>query len=155
INREVEQGWNFLAPYLQAAEAYVFTRAAYAPAQLDPTRVTVIPPSIDPFSTKNQPLRPSAIIAILAHTGIIQGPAVEPPMFVREDGTPGRVDRYAEILRQGGPPSKETPLVVQVSRWDRLKDPVGVLRGFARIDAAAVRCAELVLAGPDVMSVSD
>ena len=154
-NREVEHGWRFLEPYLQDAEAYVFSRAAYAPSVLDSARVTVIPPSIDPFSTKNQTLPASAIVAILAHTGIIEGPAVEPPMFLREDGTPGRVDRYAEVLRQGGPPTLETPLVVQVSRWDRLKDPVGVLRGFARIEASAARCAELVLAGPDVHSVAD
>jgi trehalose synthase len=47
-----------------------------------------------------------------------------------------------------------TPLVVQVSRWDRLKDPLGVLTGFAehvRSDEAA----HLVLAGPDVEAVAD
>ena len=75
-----------------------------------------------------------------------------PPMFAREDGTPGRVDRCAEVLREGGPPPSDTPLVVQVSRWDRLKDPIGVLHGFARIDERGVA---LVLAGPDVRSVAD
>ena len=155
INRDVEHAWRFLAPYLQDAEAYVFSRAAYAPPALDVARVRVIPPSIDLFSTKNQPLSPAAARSILAHTGILAGPEVEPPCFLREDGTPGRVDRYAEVLRQGGPPSWQTPLVVQVSRWDRLKDAVGVLHGFARIDAAAAHGAELVLAGPDVHSVAD
>ena len=46
------------------------------------------------------------------------------------------------------------PLVVQVSRWDRLKDPVGVLTGFAAgvpLDLGA----HLLLAGPEVDSVSD
>lgn len=148
-NDEVADGWHFLVPYLRAAEAYVFSRAIYAPPGMP--HVHVIPPSIDPFSTKNQRLRDGAVLAILAHTGILEGPARAAPMFVREDGTPGRVDRCAEVLRQGGPPSHETPLVVQVSRWDRLKDPIGVLHGFARIDTTAA----LVLAGPDVRSVAD
>jgi trehalose synthase len=46
-------------------------------------------------------------------------------------------------------------LVVQVSRWDRLKDPSGVLAGFARLDAAKAHGAHLVLAGPSVAGVSD
>ena len=155
VNEEVARAWRFLLPYLDDAAAYVFSRAAYAPAAIDRARVTVIPPSIDPFSTKNAPLGESAILAILAHAGILEGPERGSPMFTREDGTPDRVDRTAEVLRLGGPPTAETPLVVQVSRWDRLKDPVGVLGGFARIDAAAARGAELVLAGPDVSSVAD
>ena len=156
LNEEVERGWSFLAPYLRDAGAYVFSRAAYAPPVLDAGRVTVIPPSIDPFSTKNQALRDDAVLAILAHTGIIEGHYdADPPLFVREDGTPGRVDRYAEVFREGGAPAAETPLVVQVSRWDRLKDPIGVMHGFARIAAADAAHAELVLAGPDVRSVAD
>ena len=46
------------------------------------------------------------------------------------------------------------PLVVHVTRWDRLKDPVGVLDSFAnsvldRVDA------RLILAGPPVHAVAD
>jgi trehalose synthase len=47
------------------------------------------------------------------------------------------------------------PLVVQVSRWDRLKDPSGVLAGFARLAAARAHGAHLVLAGPSAAGVSD
>ena len=43
----------------------------------------------------------------------------------------------------------------QVSRWDRLKDPVGVLQGFAEHVHAETRTAHLVLAGPDVDAVAD
>ena len=44
--------------------------------------------------------------------------------------------------------------MVQVSRWDRLKDPLGVIQGFA--SSAAVRTsAHLLLAGPDVTAVAD
>jgi trehalose synthase len=46
--------------------------------------------------------------------------------------------------------------VVQVSRWDAMKDPIGVLQGFARhVEPDALRHAELVLAGPAIASVAD
>jgi trehalose synthase len=45
-------------------------------------------------------------------------------------------------------------IVVQVSRWDRLKDPVGVIRGFAD-HVAPHTGAHLVLAGPAAEAVSD
>ncbi len=66
------------------------------------------------------------------------------------------MDRYADVIRLGRAPTWETPLVVQVSRWDRLKDPVGVMQGFAGIvDGAAPAGAELVLAGPNVSAIAD
>jgi trehalose synthase len=75
---------------------------------------------------------------------------------VREDGSPGRVDRQADVVRHGPAPGWETPLIVQVSRWDPLKDPIGVLRGFAEfVDGEVPSRAQLVLAGPDVGAVSD
>jgi trehalose synthase len=156
VDEQVDRAWSFLAPYLADAAAYVFSRAAYVPRQLDASRATIIPPSVDPFSAKNQPLDEKAVRAILVHTGILQGHADElAALFLREDGTPGRVDRYADLMSHGGLPSWDTPLVVQVSRWDRLKDPIGVLEGFARIDAVAAHCAVLVLAGPSGRSVAD
>jgi trehalose synthase len=75
--------------------------------------------------------------------------------FRREDGTPGRVDRVVDVVREEAAPPWTTPLVVQVSRWDRLKDPLGVLDGFARLDPARTHGAHLVLAGPNVGGVSD
>ncbi len=60
------------------------------------------------------------------------------------------------MIRLGRPPTWETPLVVQVSRWDPLKDPVGVMRGFASlVDGTTPSSAHLVLAGPDVSGVTD
>jgi trehalose synthase len=151
-NAEVELGWRFLAPYVRDASAYVFSRATYVPLSLDAARAHVITPSIDPFSPKNQMLGEDVVHAILAHTGIVAGPSDGPTVFAREDGTPGRVDRIAEIMREGPPPPLEAPLVVQVSRWDRLKDPIGVLEGFAELDASD---AHLVLAGPNTAGVVD
>jgi trehalose synthase len=48
----------------------------------------------------------------------------------------------------------DDPLVVQVSRWDALKDPLGVIRGFAEHVPAETR-AHLVYAGPSVEAVAD
>jgi trehalose synthase len=78
------------------------------------------------------------------------------PTFSRADGTPGRVDRQADIIRLGRAPSWDVPLVVQISRWDPLKDHLGVMRAFADlVDGAAPAGAELVLAGPNVNAVAD
>ena len=52
------------------------------------------------------------------------------PSFTRVDGSPGRVDRRAEVDEDAPDPGGR-PVVTQVSRWDRLKDPAGVIRCFA------------------------
>src|SRR5207253_8513076 len=54
------------------------------------------------------------------------------PRFLRPDGSAGTVLRTASLLPEEPLPAS-APLVLQVSRWDRLKDPVGVLRGFAHV----------------------
>jgi trehalose synthase len=156
-NDEVERAWRFLAPYVRPARACVFSRAAFVPPELDSTRAVILPPTIDPFSTKNQPLTESAMHAILVQARLIAGPCLDGRVswFARQDGTPARVDRCAEMVHYGSLPSWETPLVTQVSRWDRLKDPIGVLRGFARLDATAAGGAHLLLAGPSLGSVAD
>ena len=51
------------------------------------------------------------------------------------------------------PTPPDAPLVVQVSRWDALKDPVGVMRGAA--DDPSLGEAHLMLAGPRPASVVD
>jgi trehalose synthase len=49
----------------------------------------------------------------------------------------------------------EARLVVQVSRWDRLKDMAGVQQGFAGVMSTLPTDVHLVLAGPEVAGVSD
>jgi trehalose synthase len=156
-NEETTRGWDFLAPYLRHVEVSVFSREAYIPAGFDRARTVVIVPSIDPFSPKNQDMDEATVRAILVHTGLVVGArGGGHPHFLRSDGSPGRVDRYADLLSLGPPPDWDSPLVVQVSRWDDLKDPVGVLRGFALlVDEGGHRGAELVLAGPNVHAVAD
>jgi trehalose synthase len=150
-NHETELAWTFLAPYIRYSNAYVFSRMAYVHgSMLDEQRAVIIPPVIDPFSAKNQPLDEVSVRAILTRARLIQSNAPEEAcIFLREDGTPDRVDRTATVLREGEPPDEHTPLVCQVSRWDRLKDPSGVLEGFSRLEDIQ---AHLVLAGPSMVN---
>jgi len=155
-DEEVERGWAFLRPYLERVPMAVFTRAGYAPAWLHGRRM-VLSPNIDPFSAKNQPMDEATVRAILARVGLVDGPpGPGDPLFTRDDGSTGRVDRLAEVLCLGPSPSWDTPLVVQVSRWDAMKDHAGVLDAFAHlVEPDVPRGAHLVLAGPRVDSVAD
>jgi trehalose synthase len=147
--------WEFLRPAVQEADAYVFSRATYCWEGLDRARLAVIPPCIDAFAPKNQALESPTVAAVLQTAGILEDPAatVETPGFRRLDGSPGRVVRRAEMIQdQPIPPS--APLVVQVSRWDPLKDPLGVLEGFTRYVPDELG-AHLLVAGPAAASVSD
>jgi len=155
---EVERGWQFLRPYIEEVPLAVFSRAAYAPSWVRGKRTMVIPPNIDPFSAKNLVMAPEAARAILSFVGLIEKTSDDdaPPAFVRDDGSVSRMARKADMLRVGQPPATDTPLVVQVSRWDAMKDPLGVLHGFARlITQEASLHAELVLAGPGTRAVTD
>jgi trehalose synthase len=157
-NQEVERGWEFLRPYLQDVSVFIFSRQTYVPAVCDHGRSVVIRPSIDVFSAKNRELSEANIRTILVHTGLVEGPPPEDADhgYLRDDGTPGRVERRADIVRLGRPPHWEAPLVVQVSRWDPLKDMRGVMEGFSLlVDGSCPANAELVLAGPNVKAVAD
>ena len=149
----VRRAWDFLRPYLRDADAFVFSRSAFIWSGLAEEKTAVIQPSIDAFSPKNADQHPDQSLAILARAGVTAAGAGADPTFVRSDGTPGRVDRRAEMLELT-PLNPEQRLVAQISRWDRLKDPIGVLSGFAR--HVAPNCdAHLILAGPATESVSD
>jgi trehalose synthase len=153
-NELVHTTWQFLAGYLQPADACVFSRHTFVPDWANALRTEVIQPSIDVFSPKNQDLDTETVRAILTHVGLVVDGVEGPPVFTRYDGTPGRVDRLCEVLSTGPPPHVDEPLVVQVSRWDRLKDHEGVMTGFAEHVAPATG-AHLILAGPNVSAVAD
>ena len=151
-NAVVRRAWEFLAPYLAQADAFVFSRRQYIWDVLDARRAWVMAPAIDPFSPKNQELDPSTVRAILGTIGLEERPPATAPTFTRADGTPGRVERRAEVL-QAAPLPSDAALIAQVSRWDRLKDPGGVLRCFA--EYLANSNLHLVLAGPASGAVVD
>ena len=122
VTPPVEAAWRFLLPYVEDADAFVFTRRAFVPKGLPAERVTLLSPAIDPRSEKNRPLASGAARVLL--------------------------DRWA--LAPVGPADR---LVVALGRWDRLKDPLGILHAFAR--HVADPRAFLVIAGPEVGIVAD
>ena len=153
-NEIARNAWNFLIPHVKVADRYVFSRQAFEWEGLDASKMFVIPPSIDAFSAKNQELSRETIGAILRISGIMPDAPHGDPVFAREDGTEARVERQAHYLDDGEPPSWNDPIVMQVSRWDRLKDPIGVIEGFAE-HIAPTSDAHLILAGPATEAVSD
>lgn len=151
-NEAVLRAQDFLHPYLRAADGWVFSRRQYFWAALDHRRTWAMAPSIDPFSPKNQDLPAGTVEAILGAAGLGTRPPAAAPAFTRADGTPGRVERAAEVLEEEPLPEGATA-VVQVSRWDRLKDHLGLLRCFER----HLRDGDLhlLLAGPASGAVAD
>jgi trehalose synthase len=151
-NDVARRAWDFLRPYVSDADAYVFSRKEFVWNGLESERLWLVPPSIDAFSPKNEELEAPAVRAILNVIGLAQGDHFTKALFTRQDGSTARVDRAAD-LNQVAPIPDDAPLIAQVSRWDRLKDPVGVLRCFA--DHVGSRDAHLLLAGPSVAGVAD
>lgn len=143
-NEWTERAWAFLRPYVEVAHAHVFSRESFAPSWIDRACLRVIPPSIDPFATKNRDLTPYEVLAVLSAAGLVAPDGIYPDERVR---------RPAQVVREGPLADPRTPLVVQVSRWDRIKDMGGVLEGFAR--HVGVTDVQLALVGPAVGGVTD
>ena len=151
-NGAVRAAWELLSPHLAYVDTCVFSRERFVWTGLEGCEVAIVPPSIDVFSAKNQDLERDEVAAILQAAGVVsgEGPSAR---FVREDGTPGRVVRRAQMIEEA-PLRLEDRIVTQVSRWDRLKDPLGVLQGFAD-HVGETGHAHLLLVGPDVAGVHD
>ncbi|HTQ68738.1 MAG TPA: glycosyltransferase [Solirubrobacteraceae bacterium] len=153
-NDLAREAWRFLTPYIEPADAFIFSSARYVWEGLDRDKVSVIAPSIDAFSPKNQTLTFTGVTAVLRAVGLARdGHHASRAVFERLDGSVCPVTSQATVLEEQQLRLDE-PLLTQVSRWDRLKDPTGVLAAFVE----HVRFAEdphLLLAGPDVTSVTD
>ena len=104
------------------------SRAVFAPPWADPERTHVIAPSIDPFSAKNEPMLRRNVRLALSYVGLLDGDGGPPVVpFIRRDGSPGRINRHVDIVQSGPAARADVPLVIQVSRWDALKDMAGVM----------------------------
>jgi trehalose synthase len=153
-NEHSERGWAFLKPYFHGVDAFVFSCPQFAPPFVSPDQLTVIPPSIDPFAAKNEPMEPDVVVRVLQQVGLLAGSDGNPVGFTRRDGTPGEIARPVELHGTGPVPFAEVPVVLQASRWDAVKDMRGVMHAFAqRLDAMGD--AHLVLAGPASVGVAD
>ncbi len=148
------QAWEFLAPYIMLADRVVVSREAHIPPGIEPRRVHVIPPCIDPFAPKNADLSPDEVHRVLVRIGVLDAPDDGAPVrFSRLDGSTDTLPDDAKALMMGDPLPVGAPVVVQVSRWDRLKDMVGVMQGFLQADLPSDT--HVVLCGPDVVGVHD
>lgn len=152
-NDHAREAWDFLRGYVLDAHAFVFSRAGFAWEGLPRERISVIRPSIDAFSPKNAEQIREQSLAIMVTAGVLADDVNAYPMFTRSDGTPGRIERRAEMLQEEEL-AAEVPVVMQVSRWDQLKDPLGVLGAFAG-HVASRSSAHLLLVGPSTAAVAD
>jgi len=149
-NEQSVAGWEFLRRYIDGADAFVFTRPQYAPAWIPADRLWIIPPSIDPLAPKNVSISREECVRVLAGAGLLGGSGARPSAAGLLGGSGARPSAAV----QGAPaPAASARLVVQVSRWDRLKDMPGVMAGFAA--AGLPDDMHLMLVGPAVAGVTD
>ncbi len=159
-DEHTDAAWAFLRPDVERAAAIVLSRAQYAQDWMEPEKTVVIAPAIDPFAVKNVVLDDAVVQDVLVRAGILAGSASSDAAAEVDVGAekPVRVERRADVLREGDPWEPGTPMVVQVSRWDRLKDMQGLLELFAeRVVGSSGGADEacLALVGPSVEGVSD
>ncbi len=152
-NDHARDAWDFLRGYVSDAHLFIFSRGGFAWDGLPRDRISVIRPSIDAFAPKNAEQAREQSLAIMATAGVLAHDVSAYPAFTRSDGTPGRVGRRAEMLEEE-PLVAGVPVVMQVSRWDQLKDPLGVLGAFAGHVATRGE-AHLLLVGPSTVAVAD
>jgi trehalose synthase len=153
-NDLAREGWRFLIGYVEQADAYVFSRPAYTWEGLDHAKLSVIAPSIDAFSPKNHAMSFTSVTAVLRAAGLAADDHHRPrAIFERLDSSVGTVERRAQVVEESAL-RLDVPLLAQVSRWDRLKDPRAIVEGFAEYVHADDE-PHLLLAGPDVKAVAD
>ena len=104
--------WAFLKALVEEYDGAIFTMKDFVPRDLKVAHLELIPPAIDPFSSRNMEIP----------LGVCRG-------AVEDFG----VDR-------------QRPLILQVSRFDVWKDPLGVIKAY-RLARGHVPGLQLVLAG--------
>lgn len=62
--------WAFLRPFVAEYDAAIFTLAEFAPPDMPPLRIEIIPPAIDPCSPKNLPLPRQTARQVLEWLGV-------------------------------------------------------------------------------------
>lgn len=167
-NAATRDAWRFLQPYAADYDHAVFSAPEYVPSWFE-GRSSIIYPALDPLTAKNRPLNVQSVVAVLDRSRLLHppGPRVEPPF-----DSPARRFQPDGAWQPAVRPEElgllTRPIITQVSRWDRLKGFLPLMRGFAlfkqrlREDAAhaddvrrRLALSRLVLAGPDPESIAD
>jgi len=153
------RSWNFLREYISYAEAFIFSHPGTVPDWIPADRVSIIPPAIDIYGPKNQPMPENIAQKICYHIGVIRLPkekaTQEDLVFYRKNGEKGYVMRHADIIHAGPLPNKDDRMILQVSRWKKLGDTIGLMQAFSNAVHEEFPDVYLVIAGPSVLAISD
>ena len=136
---------------------YVFSAASLRARRGSTARahVVVIPPSIDPFSAKNEPMSPADVAAVLRYVGLLAGERADSASSPVEDGSRGRITRHGRPARDRAAAAAGRAARVQASRWDRAEGHGrrhgGLRRARRRPHGPPISC----LPGPSSTGVAD
>lgn len=143
-NDATRAAWNFLDEFFGYVDLVAFTAKEYVPPQVSDKPTHIINPSIDPFATKNRILSNQELLDVLKQEDL-----TEKITKVGYDGEMVEEDAERFIGRE---------IILQVSRWDKLKGWGPLLEAFQlACEKAPEEMSDvlLVLAGPDPASVAD
>jgi trehalose synthase len=163
-----ETAWEFLKPYAGVYSIAVFSAPEYIPAYLAGKSI-IMHPTIDPLDHKNRDLPIHKVVGILCNSNIVTEyhPVLTPPFVhsvkrLQPDGS------FQSPLRPTDMGILFKPVILQISRWDRLKGFLPLMQGFALLkenmnsyadsvdrNLRKLQLAQLVLAGPDPDFVDD
>lgn len=168
-NDATHAAWRFLEAYNGDYEHSVFSADEYIPEYFR-DRARVIYPSIDPLSDKNRELHLHSVVGILSNGALAvpPGPVVQAPFAhiaerLQADGV------WAPAVLPADLGLLIRPVVTQISRWDRLKGWLPLMRGFVElkerffsrrterpaIERRRLNQVRLIMAGPDPASIQD
>lgn len=160
--------WNFLQTYIEPYDLSIFSTTEYIPGYLA-GKATIIHPSIDPLDHKNRDLPLHKVVGILCNSNltteyhpVLTPPFTYPAKRLQPDGS------FQSPLLPSDPGILFKPVILQISRWDRLKGFLPLLKGFEELKNnignyaepssrhnRRLELAELILAGPDPSFVGD
>ena len=135
------QAWGFLRALVEPADAFVFSRPPTCPRWLPPDRVRIIAAVDRPVQHQERRAGAGRVGADPApgRPGRPAGGRGSLAFGAREGDGRHRAGAPRPAPRRRPVPG-DARIVLQVSRWDRLKDMTGVLTGFAdHLDAPARR----------------
>jgi trehalose synthase len=173
---ETTAAWNFLEKYVRMYDTSIFSAKEYVPSFAPNPQIVY--PSLHPLDFKNRFLSFYDTRQILAKSGLVS----MPKMFLSDDEKyPYKVKMLRsdknfvvpsedEKLRNFG--FLDRPLILEISRWDRLKGWTELVDAFADlkqnpskyVDSSSPNAKEhesylrrmgLVLAGPDSSKIAD
>ncbi|RDY60828.1 glycosyltransferase [Flagellimonas nanhaiensis] len=160
--------WEFLSPYTNDYDHFVFSLPAYVPKGLK-NRTSIIPPAIDPLSHKNRALQIHKCIGILYQSGILE--EHKSILYDRYNHLVRRVlpnGDFGDVNELGDLGFLYRPIITEISRWDRLKGFRELMKAFIKVkldnrkngdpnslEYKRIEMTLLVLGGPDPAFVSD